>query len=161
MRTLRTRMKAFIAERYGKFVKSKLFALMKQNGTRRWIDYLTPVINEHNRGKISGTHFKRNQIDSSNFFEFMAEKHRVKDFAIFLNSSRIMGSNILNKKWLKDIFKFQVGDRVLLARKVSPGEKGSFAIKKPSHVGYFSESIYRVYSRELASTKKLSLLPGL
>ena len=134
---------------------------MKQNGTRRWLDYLTPVINEHNRGKISGTHFKRNQIDSSNFFNFMAKKHRVKDFAVFLNSSRIRGSNMRNKKWLNAIFKFQVGDRVLLARKVMPDEKGSTFKKKPSHVGYFSETIYRVDSRELASTKKLSLIPGL
>jgi hypothetical protein len=146
-----------MAERYIRFIKSRLSACMASLGTKEWHPMLKPLVDRHNGKKIPPTSFRRKDIDSSNFHRFMEQKLGLSDYANFLNSSRINARAIKNERWLKKMFRYREGETVLVSARVD--RQGTLFLK-PSVKGYFREGSYSVAERYLATTRDLKLIPG-
>ena len=157
MRYLSTRVKSFLAERYGKYVKTKLHALMEQNGTSRWVDFVRPLLSAHNSREVPGTRIKRKNVDDRNAQGVMEKRLRVEDFDDLLSVSTVSDSSIKNDDWLDALFKLDREEKVRILRSAVPG---ATAFSKPSRTGYFTDELYRVVDRKLATTRDLAVIPG-
>ena len=115
--------KAWSAENAINHTKTTLSAVYRLNKTHRWINLLQEVINTHNRQKIEHTSFTPIDIDDSNFQEFLNELYRTDDYSLTYNTNSIDSRSILNKDWLNKLFKFKVGQKVLVARYSLRGRK--------------------------------------
>ena len=154
---MRTRSKAYLTERMIRYVKTRLSAAKAANNTSRWLDFLKPVIDEYNKRRVLGTSFRRADVDANNLHQFLEEKYDIADYTSLVNISRVDGRSIENEGWLKSMFKYNVGDSLLVSLKLL--QSGRFP--KPSVHGYFSQESYIVTERYLATTKRLTLVPGL
>ncbi len=124
----------------------------------RWIDLLQPIVRELNSRKIRGTSFRAKDIDANNAHRFLAEKLNISDVPALLNTLKINARTIKNKRWLKRMFRYERGARVLLSADLVGKKRGPF--RKPSVEGYFAEQPYLVQERFLATTRDLELIPG-
>ncbi len=147
--------KAYLAERYIRFVKTRLSACMQVANTLNWIDMLSPLINHWNSQIVEGTKFRRKDVDRNNIFDFLEQKYDIKDFHSLLNVTRI--GSLKSKKWREEIFQFEEGERVLVNARLT-GQRGVFY--KTSVKGHFSPTVYIIKRRYLGTTKKLGLVPG-
>ncbi len=158
LRYLQLRSKSYKAERSIRYIKTALSKAMAVKGTKRWLDFVKPIVDEYNRKLVPGTRFRRSRIESSNFDEFMRQKLGVDSFRALLNSSKISDRTIKNEEWRKAMWKYRMGQTVLVNARLVKDGKGVFF--KPSVHGYFSPRPYVIATRYLSTTKKLSLIPG-
>lgn len=151
------RSKSYLAERIISYLKSLLSRCMAATKSKSWLPLLRPAVQHYNRQKIRGTSFRRNEVNRKTIHRFIEEKMDIPDFRSLLNSSKINAESIKNKDWLKKLFKFEKGERVLVSKRFL-GERKTF--DKPSLLGYFSKTKYVVTDRYLATSKKLLAVPG-
>ena len=164
--------KAYPAENGIRHVKENLSILLDSKSTKRWIDLLPTVINSHNTKKIRKTKYTPNQIDDSNFLDFLSKskqikylkkrkmnkKKKIRDITMFLNTNSYSFDNLPKGKWRKKTFKFDIGDKVLVSFK---SLKGSKLIKKPSVEGTYSRDPYVIKYGFLRNTlDNKYLVPG-
>ncbi len=160
---LSARNKSYLAESYiGKVKKSLSMGVEASRVAgdadfRCWTKLLPGVLLTFNRKFVSGTRFRRNAVDESNFEELLSQKHGVRDASLVWNSRSISGGSLRDKKWKKKLWKYAVGQRVL-AKKKALGATDQF--EKPSVRGGYSSKVYTVHSQSLASCGPLSLVPG-
>jgi hypothetical protein len=143
--------KAYLAERYIGFVKTKLSQALesREKETKNWVQFLDPLVKEYNTQKIEGTSYSRQAVSIENFQHFLQQKFKTSDpessFAGFK-----MGP-FVNERWNTAIFKFGLGDKVLLARRANwSDQKKGFS--KYSTEGGFGETVYTVSGRQLRQT---------
>ena len=161
---LRKGNKSYLAERYIGFVKTKLAQSLsyvsEEEGrqVKRWIDFVQPLCESYNNEKIPGTTYRRKTINKTNFYHFLGQQMGLvvgQDLELKFNTFSVR--SFVNKVWNKKIFKFQLGDKVRLARKANwkdADEKHKGAFEKTSYRGYFGTNIYTVSSRQLRTTRK-------
>lgn len=154
---LKKRSKAWKAERNIRFVKRKLTGIMKETGRKDWTNLLKGLVDHHNSQKVPGTNYRRNQVDSRNFQDFLAQKFKVPDLSLYFNSSKIPDTAFLSKAWKEKIFKFKKGARVLLRRDI---EEEKHIFEKPSVRGTYSTIVYTVKQRFLKNTLNLHFVQG-
>ena len=123
----------------------------------KWTDLLDGIIYTFNSQKIRGTTFKRKDIGEKTYYKFLEEKFGVQNFTSLLNTSKINAKTIKNKKWLNKMFRFKEDQKVLASYKVLNPTK---VFRKISERGYYSDEVYKISSRYLASTKSLDYTPG-
>ena len=148
--------KSYLAERYIGFVKTKLSQALEQEeggGGKKWETYISDLCSEYNKQKVEGTSYRRQAISKSNFDHFMGQLLDVKDPALLYNG--FAAGPFERKSWNRAIFKFDLGDKVLVARAANwkfPTEKlGSFG--KATVRGSFGTAPYTVTGRQLRSDK--------
>jgi len=161
--------KSYLAERYIRYVKEKLSQAMEIKDTKNWIQFVQPIVNEHNKEKIEGTSYTRASISSSNFNHFLTQRLNINkntkfikkylpnvkvsdDPTLLINSSRIY-SNFISQKWNDSIFSFTPGDKVYLARRADWKNQKLGAFFKTSHWGTFGSTVYTIANRQLRATK--------
>ena len=141
--------KSYLAERYIGFVKTKLSQALESRTveTKNWVQFVEPIVSEYNRQKIDSTAYSRQSIDVNNFNDFLGQKFGTKDPEAMFSGFKI--GPFLNERWNAAIFKFGLGQKVLLARRANwkEGEKNQFA--KHSVVGGFGPKVYTVSGRQL------------
>ena len=149
--------KSYLAERYIGFVKTKLSQalLSREMPTKDWIQFVDAIVGEYNRQKIEGTAYSRQSVGVDNFQHFLQQKFKTQD-----PEANFVGFKIgpfANKHWNRAIFRFTVGEKVLLARRAnwkdSDSKSGPFT--KHSTVGGFGPKLYTVSGRQLRQTKDL------
>lgn len=147
--------KSYLAERYIGFMKTKLSQAIESKGVKRWVDYVDPIVKFYNAQKIEGTPYKRQAINKNNFNDFVAKLLKVEDPSMLYAGAKV--SSFKNEAWNKAIFKFRLGQKVLLARKANwknfDGEKASGAFFKASMQGGFTDKRFTVSGRQLRRTK--------
>lgn len=148
--------KSWIAENAIRHTKKTLSIALRSNSTKRWVDLLQTCINNHNRRQINGTSFSPNQIDDSNFETYVNELKKKKDYTLYLNTNSIDSRSFVNIDWLNQIFKFQVNDKVLVARKAF----GRKAFDKSSVEGTYNPEPYTIIRAKLRGTRTNSYVPG-
>jgi len=150
---MRGKHKAFLAERMIRHFKTKFSqALMANSTSRNWIQYIEPLMKHFNSQKRTGTTFVRSKIDENNFLQVLDQLHGTKDSSLLFN---LIDIEHFPKRSLADkIFKFKLGDFVLIRR---GKEKNAFS--KPSMIGGFSETPFRVKRRLLKDSANLFLTP--
>ena len=105
--------KSYLAERYIRLAKETLSKALLLGGTKKWVQFVDPIVAAYNGEKIEGTSYSRNRVTQSNFLHFAGQLLRVKDPELSFNQCRVgpFKQESINNR----IFKFKVGDRVLLA----------------------------------------------
>lgn len=144
--------KSFLAERYIRFVKEKLSQALLKKDTNNWLQFVPDLVKEYNSQLIEGTSYRRRAVTQKNFYHFLSQVLKVKDPELEFNSSR--AGPFEQESWNKKIFKFELGQKVLLAQKANWKNKANF-FAKPSVEGGFSTSTYTISARQLRKTKGL------
>ena len=152
------RYKAWSSELAIRHTKRDLSIALLSSGSRRWTNILTEVVNNHNRKKIPGTSFTPNQVDASNFLEFINELHDVKDATMNFSTNSIDSRSIVNKDWIKKLFKYSIGQQVLASNYSLEGRK---AFGKSSVDGTYSKKPYFIKRAKLRQTRENTLVPGM
>lgn len=162
---LRKGHKAYLAERYIGFVKTKLSQAMKTRGSKRWIDFVKPICTEYNNQRIEGTSYRRKNIERANFLHFAGQLLKTDDPEMTFHGTQV--SPFKTESWNKQIFKYNLNQKVLLARRANwklrqAGERelgqraDTFA--KPSMEGGFSDKKYTISGRQLRMDKSQKVL---
>ena len=144
--------KAYLAERYIGFVKTKLSQALEsrhESPTKNWIQFVQPLVTEYNRQKIEGTTYSRQAVDANNFQHFLQQKFKMSDPETLFSGFKI--GPFVNKQWNLAIFKFALGQKVLLAT-ASNWKQQKSGFEKRSTKGSFGSSLYTVSGRQLRQT---------
>ena len=152
---LTRRSKAFLAERRFSLIRTQLTELMEANRTDNWTQYLETICLNYNDEYIKHTKFKRSQISDENYLDYLGALYKTSDASLFFNSYS-MGK--FSADMSKRLFRYSLGQRVRLARKVDIDVKKSI-FDKPSMVGHFSEEEYTVKERTLKHDSKYMISP--
>lgn len=85
---LRKGNKAFLAERYVGFVKTKLSQALLHRGGKNWTQFVEPLVREYNREKIARTSYRRQAVNRTNFDHFLSQLFGKSEPELDFNSSR-------------------------------------------------------------------------
>jgi hypothetical protein len=145
--------KAYLAERYIGFLKTKLSQALGYKGGKKWIDFLPAICSEYNATKIEGTSYRRQAINRANFNHFLSQLLKTPEPELTFNSFK--AGPFATADWNKRIFKFNLGDRVLLSRRANwaDGAEKLKTFTKISTAGGFGAQVYTVGGRQLHSSK--------
>jgi len=153
--------KSFLAERYIRFGKEQLGkALAAANPrTYNWVQFLEPIQEAHNDMKVPGTNMRRGAIDDTNFDELVAQLFKVRDPTLD-RYPMFKAGPFNNPQWNKAIFKYDIGDRVLLLRSaawktaaLNKDERKTNAFTKTSSEGSFTRQSFTIAGRQLRSDR--------
>ena len=145
--------KAFLAERYIGFLKTKLSQILKYKGGKVWINYLPAICSEYNQTKIEGTSYRRQAVNRVNFSHFLSQLLKTSEPELTFNSFK--AGPFENSDWNRRIFKFDLGDRVLLARSTTWDDESEKkkAFTKISVEGGYGKRVFTVGGRQLRASK--------
>ena len=145
--------KAYLAERYIGFMKTKLSQALAQRGGKKWIQFVDPIVKEYNNEKIENTSYRRQAVNRVNFDHFLSQLLKTSEPELEFN--RFKAGPFENSQWNKKIFKFDLGQRVLLARSANwkDSKEKAKAFTKISMVGGFGKTVYTVTGRQLRCSK--------
>ena len=145
--------KAYLAERYIGFLKTKLSQILKHKGEKKWIGYLAAICSEYNQTKIEGTSYRRQAVNRINFSHFLSQLLKTPEPELTFNSFK--AGPFENKDWNSRIFKFDLGDRVLLSRRATwDDDKEKLKVfTKISTEGGFGKRTFTVGGRQLHASK--------
>ncbi len=125
--------------------------------TKRWLELLPTCIAGLNSRRIPGTDYAPRDINGSNVAEYLRQRWGVEDYHSLFNTATINARRIGNARWLRRMFRFQLGDRVLVSLRTL-GRRGPF--HKSSASGNFGKEPYTVVERFLATSRDLRAIPG-
>jgi hypothetical protein len=142
--------KSFLAERFIGFLKGKIGQALSIWGGKKWIHFLNEAVSAYNNEKIPGTSYKRKSISKHNFDHFASQLLKEKNLDTRFSSFK--AGPFAHANWNKKIFKFDLGEKVLLAR------KSNWSVKRPiflktSEKGGFGKSIFTIESRQLRADR--------
>lgn len=157
---LRKGNKSYLAERYIGFVKTKLSQALAtrenkdKSPYKRWTEFVPELCKEYNSQIVPGTKFKRGSITKDNFDVFVGQLFGEKDPELSRYNSFKAGP-FQNEKWNKACFKYQLGDKVRVARWSNWKDRTEHGtgFKKVSVEGGFGNKIYTVAGRQLRANK--------
>jgi hypothetical protein len=141
--------KSFLAERYIGFLKQKMGQALSLWGGKKCVDFLAEAVLAYNNEKIPGTSYKRKAVNKHNFEHFASQllgKNMENRFSSF------KAGPFAHKDWNKKIFKFDLGEKVLLARRANWNAKTSHFLKV-SEKGGFGKQLFTIESRQLRADK--------
>jgi hypothetical protein len=152
-RFLRKGHKAYLAERYIGFVKTKLSQALLKKGGKNWTKFVAPIVDEYNTEKIESTSYRRQAINRTNFSHFLSQLLKTDEPELEFN--KFKAGPFLNDLWNRKIFKYNLGQRVLLARRANwkEAEEKLKAFTKVSMVGGFGKTVFTVTGRQLRCSK--------
>jgi hypothetical protein len=144
--------KAYLAERYIGFIKTKLSQALLHKGGKKWTQFVQPICDAYNSQKIEGTSYRRSGVMNQNFDHFLQQLLKTSEPELTFNSFK--AGPFQNPDWNRKIFKFDLGQRVLIARRADwkTVEKMK-TFTKISTVGGFGSTVYTVGGRQLRGSK--------
>lgn len=145
--------KSFLAERYIGFVKTKLSQALLYHKTKRWIDFVDPLCQEYNKEKIENTSYTRSSINKTNFDHFLSQFFKTPNPDLLFNSFK--AGPFENKEWNKLAFKFDLGEKVFVARRANWLETTEKlkTFDKISKIGGFGSTVFTISGRQLRTAK--------
>jgi hypothetical protein len=160
---MRGRHKAARAERMIRWVKESLSTAERAVGDGRWVVNLQGLVSEYNSRVIPGTDVVRKDVNKNNYVRLLEKKYKSDSPTSLMNLANLPENSSL----ARFVWKFKVGDAVLLARRVSDDLKKRI-FDKASVVGTYSPKVYRVSGRHtklnsglfLCALYSLEGLPG-
>jgi hypothetical protein len=161
---LQVKNKAYAAELALRWMKVRLTRAMIAKGTRCWTALIDPIVRSHNVERVPGTRYRRVDVNNNSWEEVAAQKLEadarrggggpIEDVTTAFNTGTTSESQIPGEAWKKKLFKFRVGDRVLLSRR-SDYREGNKTFPKPSVEGAFGSDTYTVVGAYLRNTRTL------
>jgi len=141
---LKARSKAYLAELAINYIKRHVNMSLASTQTKRWLEIIENVTSHYNEQKVPGTSFKRKSISRRNTEAFLVQKLRMKNPSLLFNSATVKPVHI-SGYWKKKIFKYDIGDSVLISKKA--GVQG-YATREAN-----AEKAYKKKSKEDPSYK--------
>ena len=144
--------KAFLAERYIGFVKTKLSQALLHRGGKNWVQFVGPLVDEYNAEKIAGTSYRRRAVTRSSFGHFLSQLFRSEQPELLFNGAK--AGPFETPEWNRRLFKFDLGQRVLLARRANwkDADQKLTTFSKVSSVGGFGSAACTVSGRQLRAS---------
>ena len=149
--------KAWSAENAIRHTQEDISIVLHNNNTERWIDVLPHVIATHNRKKIDNTSYSPNEIDDSNFHDFLNQRDKTDDITMNYNTNSISLKTLPKGEKRNKALKFDIGDKVLASFQSLYGRK---AFSKPSVEGSYSKKQYIIKNGYFKRTKDDKFVPG-
>ena len=145
--------KSYLAERYIGFVKTKLSQALLFHKSKKWIDFVDPLCSEYNKEKIENTSYSRASVNKINFDHFLTQLLKTKNPDLMFNSFK--AGPFENETWNKLAFKFNLGEKVLLARRANWLETHEKlkTFDKISKIGGFGPTTFTISGRQLRNSK--------
>jgi hypothetical protein len=145
--------KSYLAERYIGLVKSRLSQTLNYRGGKKWIHLVPAFVVKYNKEKIDSTSYSCQSVSPTNFLHFISQLLRVDNPELGFNGFKV--GSFVTERWNKIFFKFNLGDRVVVARAANwkDGNEKLGQFKKVSMLGGFGHKIYTISGRQLRSTK--------
>jgi hypothetical protein len=153
---LRSRSKAYKAERMIRFLKTRLStALLHDKNDKNWVQHLPGILNDYNSRYIQGTNVRRRDACKENYMLILAQKYGVRDPTAYFNTS-VVGN--FSPEMASKIFKFAVGSKVLLATSADYSRKPKGGVfEKKSVTGSYGKKVYTVEAQYLKSNSSFFL----
>lgn len=149
-----------MAERQIRHLKSELSILCGLNETVVWTDFLRSVVLHHNAQFAGKTSFTRNSVTDANFNQYMSAKLGVPDASMRYNSNG-MDISGMPDGWKSKLFKFRLGETVLITADSDWTKKKKAPFYKKSHDGTYTSTVYTVVRAALRNTRdKAVMVPG-
>jgi hypothetical protein len=149
---LRSRSKAYRPERMIKYLKTRMSLALKASGEKRWVDLLPVIVDDYNSKPIPGTGgIKRNSVSKGNYVSMLERLYQSEDPGSLNN---IANSANYSKRVARSLWKFEIGDLVVLAKSVDYSRKKKGAFDKKSVKGSFGSRVYEITGRRLKSNGK-------
>lgn len=151
--------KSYLAERYIGFVKTKLSQALEHatsnsgKQVKNWDGFVESLCAEYNKQKVAGTSYRRQAVSRKNFDHFMGQMLGEPEPQLLYNG--FAAGPFGHKSWNRKIFKYDLGDKVLVARKANWkfSEEKLKSFDKPTVRGSFGVSSYTVSGRQLRIDK--------
>ena len=143
--------KAYKAERMIAFIKNRLSKALEAKKAKgeppNWVSLIPNIVKEHNDGFIEGTDVVRRKVNKHNYVDALAKIYGDEEAPHFAQSTSLAKS--FSKKTAAKLFKFDVGDNVLLSVTADYTKKSSLFSKKTVEGAYGGDRVYRVTDRGL------------
>lgn len=145
--------RAYLAERYIGFLKTKLSQALELSQRKKWTHFLEAICSEYNQSKIEGTSYRRQAVGRHNFSHFLSQLLKTPQPELLFNAGK--AGPFATEAWNKKIFKFNLGQKVLLARRANWADATEKinVFSKVSVRGGFGKTPYTISGRQLRTTK--------
>jgi hypothetical protein len=153
---LRSRSKAFRAERQIRNLKERLSTAMRANpGEDDWTRFLPAIIKDYNSQKIPGTDIRRNSVNKNNYMSLLEDLYQSKDPDLLFNVS---SASNFSADMKRELFRFAVGEAVLLRKSADYTSQKSI-FDKASVRGNFGPKPYTIRAASLKANGTLFYTP--
>ena len=153
---LKNRSKAFKSERMIRFLKERLSMALRANEDGQWVHLLDGICRQYNASFIPGTKIRRSQVDQHNYLRLLEQLYRSPEPTMRFIMAETFRYPSRLARFLWD---YKVGDKVLVARRSDHSLKDRHTFEKPSVVGSFGPTVYRVTACLTKKNWKLFITP--
>lgn len=148
---LKARNKAYLAELAVAYIKKRIAMKVEASKNKQWIGgTLQNIVRHYNNLYYPGTKFKRGKITRGNAELFLRAKLKMKNPTLTFNAATLEPSNIRNSDWKDKMFKYNIGDEVLVLKKANTLDPDNN--EKPSKKQSNKDSTYN--PRTIASKRR-------
>lgn len=137
-----------------KYCKGRLAVAERKLGDGRWVFAVDGLVKEYNSRIIPGTgDVRRSDVSKMNYLELLEKLYKSGEPTALMNMSVSGQSSLAPFVW-----KYDVGDKVLLARKVSSEISASKRFfEKEAVRGAYGPKVYEIEARKTKLNSKLFL----
>jgi hypothetical protein len=158
---LRSRSKAFKAERAQRFLKDRLGQAMELNSEdpekrNRWVGLLPSILEDYNSRPVAGTSIRRKDVDGSNYLDVLSQRLGAGEGG-YEDFYPLSAAFDFSPGLRKELFRFSVGQRVAVSRSATYGAPSSDtstggAFLKRSLEGSYAPRVHVIKRSYLRST---------
>lgn len=139
-----------------RFLKQRLSIAERANGDGRWAALLPGICKDYNNALVRGTDVRRRDVNQDNYLQLLEKLHRTTEPSLLFNMAETFRypSGLSRFLW-----RYAVGDKVLLARRVDYDLRGRNYFEKPSVAGTYGPKVYTVTECRTKLNADLFLCP--
>jgi len=139
-----------------RFLKQRLAIAERANGDGRWVVHLPGILKDYNSWRIKGTDVRRGDVNQDNYLTLLGKLRRTSEPSMLFNMAETFRAPTALAKFL---WRYAVGDKVLLARRVDYALKDRTYFEKPSVSGTYGPTVYTVSACRTKLNADLFLCP--
>jgi hypothetical protein len=152
---LRNNSKAFLAENGIRHFRSAVSVALEANPGKDYRQFIPGIVNHYNAQPLPNTNVIRSSINADNYLSKLSQIYKTTDPDMLFNVAS--GGNF-TRETERVLFRYKVGDRVLLNRKADYEQKTT-AFDKASHLGTYGKTVFTIRKLVLKSNAGLFLVP--
>ena len=124
-----------------RYLKEHLAIAERANGDGKWATHLPGILKAYNNSLIKGTNVRRGDVDQNNYLTLLGKLRRTTEPTMIFNMTE---SFRYPSALAGYIWRYKVGDKVTLARRVDFQLKDRHYFEKASVKGTYGPSIYTI-----------------
>lgn len=140
-----------------RFLKQRLSIAERANGDGRWAVHLPGILRDYNAQNVPGTDVRRSGVNQDNYLALLAKLYRSPDPSMRFNMAESFHYPSALSRYL---WKYAVGDRVMVARRVDYDLRDKNYFEKPSVAGSFGPAVHTVAACKTKLNADLFLNPA-